>query len=78
MRPDEALGRSMEQLTDGMPEKHVEAIKLAESVLCTIFNRQFTYGTEKCYRLRLALVKLAKDIDSRREGDTLQNTQGKV
>jgi hypothetical protein len=35
-----------------------------ESLLCLIFNRQFEGGTEKCWKLRRAIVDYTKEVQS--------------
>lgn len=55
---NEVRGAAMTRLTDGLPSDTVAAIKRAESVLCIIFKYQTVYGTERCFRLRKALVDL--------------------
>lgn len=54
----EVRGRAMEVLTIDMDEQTVQAIKDAESVLCVVFGYQTNYGSERCFRLRKALVDL--------------------
>jgi len=50
------LGSAMEGLTKGLTEDEKTAIVNFERVLSLIFNRQFSWGTPKCYALRKAIV----------------------
>ena len=66
-------GYLMEHLTDGLPEETIQAIKHAESVLCVVFNYQTSYGTERCFKLRKALVDLCNAARDKRMPQVSRN-----
>jgi len=66
MYKTDKVGYAMESLTDHMSNDEKELVVKYESILCTIFGKHYSWGSDKCYALRKTIVDL---VDATQEAD---------